>query len=468
MSQITWRNIGNPNFAGGNRAIEAGNANLLGGIDRLANLGSSLESNQKQEQTAEALGRISQLDRSGLATAIQGRDFQGLGNVDQTAINKALRGRDKVIDTEEDAKYSRDELLQKRKDQPVLGAIELAMANKEYEKATSLSESLSTDAGRAKVKLGITQAGKADTKEKDEKDVRDKRIANENDADYMSNTIKGSESQLLDVMSQGGNVDNAIYDILQKARDRPSMDSTELSSLKSSLLGLTNPEFSKPAQEQLEQDTSIGIEGIQQEHDKLETDFSNLSAIASGGKVDATSEEEQVAMGNFMSELNESHGDSSWIPNFFKDDDEGGVDAKVGLEKLRQEGGYSVAEVRAAMKIHSQGKNEGWGDPDVYLGDIADTLKGWQGNKNIAKNAQLAVELTPPPKSNSTRDVIAYKQNVAEMQKSLRGPKGKDKLRRLLKAREAEVNRSRNSVKSKQSKLKSKLLADMRSSIINR
>lgn len=466
MAQITWRNINNPSFTGGNQAIESGNELLMSGLNRLANVGGGLERDQKAEQTATALDQINQLDRSGLATALANNEFKGLGNVDQSAISKALRGRDKAIDAEIDYNYGRDELASTRKDDKILGRLKGALAMDTLSQDAITSSGLSEEA-QAGLLNTLEQKNRANQKYEDEQKVRDTRIQNETDADYINNTILGSEAQILDIQAQGGSADAYIQGVIQDAVNKQGLDldTGEISKLRQGLLSASNPQFTDATKQAIADQVADETDDIQFDHDELVNNYSNLSSIASGNVVDTNSLEEQEAMGSFMREVNESHGDSSWVPNFLKEEDEGGIAAKQGLENIRQEGGYSVAELRAAMHIHSQGKQEGWGNPEVYLSDIRDTLKEWSGKKGGARIAKLAAELVPAPKTNSERDRLAYTQNLAKMQKSLSGPSGEANLAKLLKQREQKVKSSERSLNKRKRAVNSKARAKMAQSL---
>ncbi len=460
MAQITWRNINNPSFTGGNQAIESGNELLLGGLSKFAGIGSGLERDQKAEQTAAALDQINQLDRSGLATALAGNEFQGLGNVDQSAINKALRGRDKDIDAEIDAKYARDELLTKRGEQPTLSAIELAMANKEYEKAATLSEALS-DKSRAKVTSGITQAQRADTRIADEDKVRTDRIQNETDADYISNTILGSEAQILDIQAQGGNADAYIQDVIQNAvnAEGKDLDTSEISKLRQGLLAASNPEFTEATKFAIAGQVADETEDIQFEHDELATNYTKISNIAAGGQ---ESEEERLAgITDLMKEI-ESRADGSFIPSSWTG--KNGLALKESMNSLLSEG-HSPKALKAAMLMHSEGVEEAGGNPDTFMGKVRTTMQEWASEKDGGRLAQLAVEFVPVPTTNSKRDLFAYKQALAKMKKSLRGPKGEERLARLLKQEEQKVKSSERSLNKRKRAVNSKARAQMAQSL---
>jgi hypothetical protein len=472
MAQITWRNINNPSFTGGNDQGEIGGDLIMDGLNSLAGLVGNQEQLQKKELTDEALGQINQLDRPGLENAIQGRDFQDRGNVDQSAINKALKGRGKGIDSENDAKFSRDEMLSNRADQPILGAIELAMQNNEWGKVNELRTGLSSDAARAKAGKAAELGQRNDAKVEREDKVLTDKIANEDDADYTSDTILGSEDQILNAVATGGNVDGLIQSILGKAQEDRSgtWDASENSALKKSLQGISNPTFTASTNDRLNDELTLDYEKLDQQQVTDTEAHDRLATIVNGGKVDVNSDEQLESMANFMSELDENYGSESILPNFsWKDDgDTAGVALKQDLESLRQEGNYSVPMLRAAMKIHSQSDAGAFGDPDVYLTTIKETLKQWDASKDGGKTMQAALELVPVPTSGDARDISDYKFNLDKMVKSFQGKTGKAKMNRLLKESELKLKKSGNSINSRKNALKSQKYAEFRQKLLNK
>jgi hypothetical protein len=470
MAQITWRNINNPNFTGGNEAIESGNELLLSGINQLAKVGGNLEQRQRDENTSAALDQIKQLDQSGLQEALTTPGFIPTDqNIDVNALRDALSGQQGVIDAKAQADFNRQNLITSRKDAPIEASLEHAKANRTLSKEL-IENSDASPKLKARYLNELRQTTREDIEQSDKDKVRNRRIANEGDLDYTSNIVTGSETEILNEMIKpDGNVDGLIQSILNKAKtDRKgTWEPHEARALGEALQSIANPTFTAATQQRLEDDIEISNLGIQQEHDALETNFNRITELANKSNVttDVNSPEEQEALGNFFDELDKSHGNESWIPSFKGDDAEAGLDLKQDLEELRQEGGYSVASLRAAMKIHSQSESEGFGEPDVYMQKIRDTLEDWSSNSSIAKTAQLAVELVPPLKSNSKRDILAYNQSVATMQKSLQGKKGKEKLNRLLKAKEAQVTNSRNSLREKQIRARQAATANLMKSL---
>jgi hypothetical protein len=157
-----------------------------------------------------------------------------------------------------------------------------------------------------------------------------------------------------------------------------------------------------------------------------------------------------------MGELEKSHGNESWMANFsIKDDgDTGGTELKTKMETLRQEGGYSTSMMRAAMRIHSQTAAEAFGDPDVYMTDVEQTLKEWTANKEGSKAMQVALEVVPIPTSNNSDDVTNYQMKLAQKVMELQGPGGKAEMNRLAKVADETAKKSANSIKRRKADTK--------------
>lgn len=398
MAQITWRNINNPSFTGGNNLGEVGGDRIMNGLNSLASIVGNQEQLQKKELTDQALGQINQLDRSGLETAIQGNDFQGLGNVDQSAINKALKGRGKGIDEENDAKYAREELLSKRADQPILGAIELAMANNDYAKATELGATLSTDSGRARVATGIDLDRRSDRKIADEDALRTKRITNEGDVEFGNKAVADFLDKADAAQAEGNTVDATKAQFIEALGQRKSMDQTEISQF-GKLFDeryKSRNTLSEEAQGQVDRDVQTQLLDKTEELNVRKQSYERAAAAVSGDALSSDQITERKK--SLMNNISENFASDSWVPMFGENsnDEQAGSELKISLDKLIDKHGYDPAEVELAMMTYSQNKGEAWGNPEAYMDQIAKSMKDRTKNKAINKYRKVAMEIMNP------------------------------------------------------------------------
>lgn len=410
MAQITWRNINDPSFRGGNLARIAGTESLNRGINTLANLAGDINQEQVQEGTSAYLDQISNLDREGVAAAQASGQFDRdrLGNVDKDAVIAALKGRTAEIDKKEDTAFNRSEMLRQRAEAPVIEQINTLVAQGKFKEADVLANESKIQNKSALFKnikgskRLFEEQQRSDT---DRIQAEDRNTILQTSLADRQNTIANNQSIVSQIEQLGVPVDADLnidfnspaavqnFGQLKQLADQLQPVESETQYIKglenklratgsdvtevSGSLGVGQQEYSRANKLSVgdQQDLSNAIELKRQEfttkfnqqqkiHDELSKVTPTDKPLTQSQKVEAESSVLQ-----FAKELAPS---SSWIPDGTKT---GGTYLQDELTTLMQEPGVEPWMVKAALIAQTQTAEEAWGNPTSDIKGIKDQVK---------------------------------------------------------------------------------------------
>ena len=389
MSQITWRNIQNPLFTGGNRAIESGYEALQGGVDRLAGIGQTLETKQRNEQTSAALDSINALDTAGLASAQDTGQFQNLGNVDANAIRDALTGQSKVIQDRDETKYVQDQKMKGRTSDALIDSL------REKELLTPGSVDFEAVAGNA----DITDKGSASliSSIKGQRDkAQDKIITDKLRKDKIANIDRtGKVGNILDSVNTAFNdtsmhVDENGQFTDGQMSDRQFLDSLQKQGEAAGLGTKGLAQLFEAGQQQIDQrkfktDTEKAVASAQefrrQETDRLAiVDMEdNLQSIkdASPPNEVLSPAEESKALTQVIAKVSELNGGNVSV-------------TKAKIAELANKG-IPAWQIENALQLATEDESDIWlkwlgNDPDTDTTKMVDLVTDMNAKERMAKN----------------------------------------------------------------------------------
>lgn len=370
MAQITWRNINDPNFTGGNRAIESGNQNLLAGLNQLASVARNVEDRQRQGNTAFAEQQIRQLDQAGLAAALTDPNFIPTDqNVDVTTLRDALAGQQARIDAKRNADFNRAQERIEQADAPIEARLESRRANR-----TLTIDDVRDSGASPALQARLINALRTDERQDAEFKRADEALARTEENRVQEEQGMGIINQFLsradELTAQGRSIESirkqALSEVSKVGND--PKESNALLKVFDEAYESAN-RLSDESQAQLERLNLDSDDILQAEFNAMERRQEILEKDTPIDKK-LSPEAERKALVGLLEKAQDLVPDGSWLTS----GEAGGRELKKYInEKSNQ--GIPTSIIEVALVVNAQSDEEAWGNPVVWKDHMDKTIR---------------------------------------------------------------------------------------------